>query len=395
MSGRYIHFSPAGVASPQMGGMRTSNTLADHDNSRYLTELLAERQKLGPFMQVLPNCSRLLNQDLQAGVMLQGEGLVSITSIGASALARGPPLFTPTGRIGVNSLEHNQLHQLGSLRPRQYMRDKEEKEDSPEEELEAREPEHQETQGRDAQEEITEDKGVSKKIINIGNWYEKLNDEIHKQWRMTKENQTCKLVEDDHEGDILDSALTIQINIDAMLKHNVEVNLPKMSELTSTKDSMVDGVSMEFRVGDNTKLQRSVNNMLAQARTAKINNVVTYGLGRDLKLRPWEKGMEFDPLRQHRCFCPWVTPHVIVGTSGRDESTGLCGWWLTIDASDQCNAQDSHYPFEKNSHRFSLLKDSSNLAVVCIFTPQWITKTRTQAEVLTTSGSPNGLQGLL
>lgn len=29
---------------------------------RYLSELLAERQNLGPFMQVLPNCSRLLNQ---------------------------------------------------------------------------------------------------------------------------------------------------------------------------------------------------------------------------------------------------------------------------------------------------------------------------------------------
>jgi hypothetical protein len=29
---------------------------------RYLSELLAERQNLGPFMQVFPNCSRLLNQ---------------------------------------------------------------------------------------------------------------------------------------------------------------------------------------------------------------------------------------------------------------------------------------------------------------------------------------------
>ncbi|KAK2976248.1 hypothetical protein RJ640_021959, partial [Escallonia rubra] len=29
---------------------------------QYLTELLAEHQKLGPFMQVLPICSRVLNQ---------------------------------------------------------------------------------------------------------------------------------------------------------------------------------------------------------------------------------------------------------------------------------------------------------------------------------------------
>lgn len=32
--------------------------------SQYLTQLLAEHQKLGPFMQVLPICNRLLNQGL-------------------------------------------------------------------------------------------------------------------------------------------------------------------------------------------------------------------------------------------------------------------------------------------------------------------------------------------
>lgn len=32
--------------------------------SQYLSELLAEHQKLGPFMQVLPICCRLLNQGL-------------------------------------------------------------------------------------------------------------------------------------------------------------------------------------------------------------------------------------------------------------------------------------------------------------------------------------------
>ena len=33
-------------------------------DSQYLTELLAERQKLGPFMQVLPLCTRLINQEI-------------------------------------------------------------------------------------------------------------------------------------------------------------------------------------------------------------------------------------------------------------------------------------------------------------------------------------------
>lgn len=32
------------------------------NTNRYLTELLAERNKLGPFMAVLPNSYRLLNQ---------------------------------------------------------------------------------------------------------------------------------------------------------------------------------------------------------------------------------------------------------------------------------------------------------------------------------------------
>ncbi|KAI3874671.1 hypothetical protein MKW98_010339 [Papaver atlanticum] len=58
MSGLYSHnFSPARAVSPQI-----RNT-PDID-SQYLTELLAEHQKLGPFMQVLPICSRLLNQEI-------------------------------------------------------------------------------------------------------------------------------------------------------------------------------------------------------------------------------------------------------------------------------------------------------------------------------------------
>ncbi|GJN24982.1 hypothetical protein PR202_gb12762 [Eleusine coracana subsp. coracana] len=56
MSGLYGQgFSPARTLSPQI----RSNPDAD---SQYLAELLAEHQKLGPFMQVLPICSRLLNQ---------------------------------------------------------------------------------------------------------------------------------------------------------------------------------------------------------------------------------------------------------------------------------------------------------------------------------------------
>ncbi|KAK4254461.1 hypothetical protein QN277_009843 [Acacia crassicarpa] len=58
--GSYFQYPPPGVpASP----IRSSSIPSDRE--RYLTELLAERQKLGPFVQVLPQCTRLLNQEIR------------------------------------------------------------------------------------------------------------------------------------------------------------------------------------------------------------------------------------------------------------------------------------------------------------------------------------------
>ncbi|KAJ8478042.1 hypothetical protein OPV22_021769 [Ensete ventricosum] len=71
MSGLYTHsFSPARVASPQI------RTTSDVD-SQYLAELLKEHHKLGPFMQVLPICSRLLNQEI-----MRVSGMVSNQGFG-------------------------------------------------------------------------------------------------------------------------------------------------------------------------------------------------------------------------------------------------------------------------------------------------------------------------
>ncbi|XP_074277078.1 KH domain-containing protein At3g08620-like [Silene latifolia] len=72
MSGLYnSNFSPARVASPQIRTPASS-----FDDNQYLTELLAEHQKLGPFLQVLPICSRLLNQEiLRVSGMLPNQGL--------------------------------------------------------------------------------------------------------------------------------------------------------------------------------------------------------------------------------------------------------------------------------------------------------------------------------
>ncbi|KAF8765600.1 hypothetical protein HU200_008091 [Digitaria exilis] len=59
----FFHHSPSSVhSSPH----RHNNPMwsSSSDRERYLAELLAERQKLAPFVQVLPFCTRLLNQEI-------------------------------------------------------------------------------------------------------------------------------------------------------------------------------------------------------------------------------------------------------------------------------------------------------------------------------------------
>ncbi|KAK4799748.1 hypothetical protein SAY86_025113 [Trapa natans] len=66
LAGSYFQYPPSGpLASPH----RPSSLPSDRE--RYLTELLAERQKLGPFMQLLPHCSMLINQEIRR---LSGHG---------------------------------------------------------------------------------------------------------------------------------------------------------------------------------------------------------------------------------------------------------------------------------------------------------------------------------
>ncbi|KAK4748161.1 hypothetical protein SAY87_014747 [Trapa incisa] len=62
MSGLYNNpsFSPVRAASPQI--IRHASDVVE--SGQYLVELIAEHQKLEPFMSVLPFCSRLLNQEI-------------------------------------------------------------------------------------------------------------------------------------------------------------------------------------------------------------------------------------------------------------------------------------------------------------------------------------------
>ncbi|KAI5661671.1 hypothetical protein M9H77_20994 [Catharanthus roseus] len=65
--GSFFQFSPTGVHG---SSLQRSTSISDRE--RYLADLLGERQTLGPFMQILPVCSRLLNQEI-----MRVSGLIS------------------------------------------------------------------------------------------------------------------------------------------------------------------------------------------------------------------------------------------------------------------------------------------------------------------------------
>lgn len=55
----------------------------------------------------------------------------------------------------------------------------------------------------------------------------------------------------------------------------------------------------------------------------------------------YEEAVEFDPIKHHNYFCPWVNGNVAAAgcnsSSGSSSSAGavaLCGWQLTLDALD-------------------------------------------------------------
>ncbi|KAH1214519.1 KH domain-containing protein [Glycine max] len=110
MSGLYNQISSPSTAranSPNIN-MRSNFEV----ESQYLTELLAEHQKLGPFMQVLPLCTRLLNQEIlrvsgKNGLM-QNQGLSDYDRVqfGSPKPNLMPSLDIQPNLTGWNSLSH-------------------------------------------------------------------------------------------------------------------------------------------------------------------------------------------------------------------------------------------------------------------------------------------------
>ncbi|KAL6644262.1 hypothetical protein ACP70R_015870 [Stipagrostis hirtigluma subsp. patula] len=89
--GRYMAYSP----SPSTGPHSPHLPLPEHEN--YIAELLAEKQKLAPFMPVLPCTSRLLNQEI-----LHVSALLGIPVLDQPGFQHGSPLINggamPNGR---------------------------------------------------------------------------------------------------------------------------------------------------------------------------------------------------------------------------------------------------------------------------------------------------------
>ncbi|KAG9143233.1 hypothetical protein Leryth_010159 [Lithospermum erythrorhizon] len=81
LSGRYMAYSPSPSApqSPHLAGLRSATSAASSavaEQEKYLQEILAERHKLSPFIPVLRNCYRLLNQEIMRVVTLLGNASV-------------------------------------------------------------------------------------------------------------------------------------------------------------------------------------------------------------------------------------------------------------------------------------------------------------------------------
>ncbi|ONK69308.1 uncharacterized protein A4U43_C05F21490 [Asparagus officinalis] len=91
-SGRYMAYSPSPSTaphSPHISGIRNATSVLA-EQEKYLSELLAERHKLSPFMPVLPHSYRLLNQEILRVTTLLGNASL----LDQSGLEQGSPLTT-------------------------------------------------------------------------------------------------------------------------------------------------------------------------------------------------------------------------------------------------------------------------------------------------------------
>ncbi|XP_011092287.1 KH domain-containing protein At1g09660/At1g09670 [Sesamum indicum] len=112
--GSYFQYAPTGVH----GSLQRSSSLTDRE--RYLADLLAERQKLGPFMQILPVCSRLLNQEIMRVSGLLSNQVAELERMGHDHPYRSLGQQPNGGQMGMmawNAMQTNEDKLLQKMAP--------------------------------------------------------------------------------------------------------------------------------------------------------------------------------------------------------------------------------------------------------------------------------------
>ncbi|XP_043688799.1 KH domain-containing protein At5g56140-like [Telopea speciosissima] len=105
--GRYMAYSPSPSTaphSPHISGIRSATNALVEQQEKYLSELLAERHKISPFMPVLPYCYRLLNQEiLRVTTLLGNASLLDQNGLEhASPLTSSGGIFSNGGGADMN-----------------------------------------------------------------------------------------------------------------------------------------------------------------------------------------------------------------------------------------------------------------------------------------------------
>jgi hypothetical protein len=121
---------------------------------------------------------------------------------------------------------------------------------------------------------------------------------------------------------------------------------PCSSEVgNSSNTTIVDSVLNESDVATLNDSQLTEINQDGQDKVQPVSNsIVPYSTGKDANQEKPGTSMEFDPIRQHRHFCPWIAS---IGNS-------LPGWQQTLSAL--LRQKDSSYASPPNPPSTSLIK---------------------------------------
>lgn len=128
--------------------------------------------------------------------------------------------------------------------------------------------------------------------------------------------------------------------------HGEDASLAGHEESSSVPSCLEANVDVEqTRNADQTTLVARFDSQEDSGLQISVNNdPVPHATGKDLKEVSSDKAMEFDPIRQHRHFCPWIAPM----------DKGAPGWQQTLYALQR--QQGYSPPPSKNSPSASIIK---------------------------------------